>query len=172
MQSRMVEKKLLPAECPRREEDSDMRRLTILMGILALAAVGLLEAGPVRADSFSIGVQTDSLRLGVNIGERPPLAVVPGTPVYHAPSLPHNYFVYRQHYYLFHDGVWFSSVHYNGPWTAIALERVPQPILAVPMNYYKAPPGHWKKKHGPPPWAQANGHGKKEHGKKKWEDDD
>ena len=98
-----------------------MRRATILLGVLTLAAIPLLQLAPAQADSFSMGVQTDSLRLGVNIGDRPQLAVVPGTPVYHAPSLPHNYFVYRQHYYLFHDGVWFLAVHYNGPWTAIAL---------------------------------------------------
>lgn len=142
-----------------------MRRALLLLGVLTLAAVPLLQVGPARADSFSMGVQTDGLRLGVNIRERPLLAAVPGTPVYHAPSLPHNYFVYRQHYYLFHRGVWFSAVHYNGPWTAIALDRVPQPILAVPVKYYKAPPGHWNRMNGPPPWAQTKVNGKKEHGK-------
>ena len=142
-----------------------MRRATILLDVLILAAVPLLQLAPARADSFNMGVETDGRRLGVNIGDRPLLAVVPGTPVYHAPSLPHDYFVYRQHYYLFHDRVWFSAVHYNGPWTAIALESVPRPILAVPVKYYKAPPGQWKKTNGPPPWAQTKDHGKKEHGK-------
>jgi hypothetical protein len=45
------------------------------------------------------------------------------------------------------------------------VERVPRPILAVPVEYYNAPPADWKK-HGPPPWAHAKGHDKKKgHGK-------
>jgi hypothetical protein len=43
------------------------------------------------------------------------------------------------------------------------VEHVPQPILAVPVTYYKAPPGHWKKG-GPPPWAGPK--------HKKWKHDD
>ena len=157
-----------------------MRRETVLAGILVVAAVGLVRATPVLADSLSIGVRTDSLRLGINIGATPRVVAIPGTPVYHVPSMPYNYFIYGGHYYLFHEGMWLSAASYNGPWTAIAIERVPRPILGVPVEYYKRPPGHWKK-HGPPPWAQATGHEKKEHekkhekkehGKKKWGDDD
>jgi hypothetical protein len=149
-----------------------MRRATILLGMFIVAAAGLFQPEPARADSLSIGVQTEGLTLGVNIGGPPHVVAVPGTPVYQAPSLPYNYFVYRNHYYLFHEGMWLSAAHYNGPWTVIALEKVPQPILIVPVNYYKAPPGHWKEKHGPPPWAKARGHDKKdrdkgEHGKKR-----
>jgi hypothetical protein len=155
-----------------------MRRRTVLAGILVAAAAVLLQAMPALAESLLVGVRTDSVSLGIKIGSPPPVVVVPGTPVYHAPSLPHNYFVYGGHYYLFHEGMWLSGASYNGPWTVIALERVPRPILAVPVEYYKRPPGHWKK-HGPPPWAEAKGHDKKghekeqekrEHGNKKWED--
>jgi hypothetical protein len=109
--------------------------------------------------------------IDLNIGTRPQFVAVSGIPVYYAPSVSYNYFYYGKRYYLFHGEVWFSATSYNGPWTAVALERVPGPILTVPVEYYKRPPGHWKK-HGPPPWAQAKGHEKKEHGKKKWEDDD
>jgi hypothetical protein len=143
-----------------------MKRVTVHIIILMTAAVCLVQAGPALADSLSIGVQTNSLSLGINIGAPPQVVIVPGTPVYQAPSLPYNYFVYRHRYYLFHEGMWLSAGHYNGPWTVIALERVPQPILVVPVNYYKVPPGHWKQKHGPPPWAHAKGHDKKDHGNK------
>lgn len=148
-----------------------MRRGTVIRGIVVMAVGGLLHATPALADSLSIGVRTNSVNLGINIGSPPQFVVVPGTPVYHAPSLPYNYFVYSGHYYLFHEGMWLSAVHFNGPWTVIALERVPQPILTVPVNYYRVPPGHWKEKHGPPPWAKAKGHDKKEHGKKRGHDD-
>lgn len=109
-----------------------------------------------------------NLTVGINIGSPPQFAVVPGTPVYYAPSVPYNYFFYGGQYYLFHNEVWFSAAYYNGPWTVIALERVPQPILVVPVNYYRVPPGHWKTRSGPPPWAPAKGYGKN---KKKWDDD-
>ena len=137
-----------------------MRPTLALVGLVVAALTGLLLAGPALADSLSVGVRTDSVSLGINIGSPPQFAVVPGTPVYHAPSVPHNYFFFGGQYYLFHNEVWFSAGYYNGTWTIIALERVPQPILAVPVNYYKVPPGHWKKKHGPPPWAPARGYGK------------
>ena len=30
-------------------------------------------------------------------------------------------------------------------WTFIGRQKVPQPVLAVPVTYYKIPPGHAKK---------------------------
>ena len=137
---------------------------------LALA-VGLvlcgLPLGSAWAQNVSIGISTPSVNFGLNIGAPPPLVAVPGLPVYQAPSVPDNYFVYQGSYYLYHGGGWHYSRHYNGPWMALQLHQVPQPILAVPVPYYKKPPSHWKK-HGPPPWAEAKGYDKeKGHGKGK-----
>jgi hypothetical protein len=39
----------------------------------------------------------------------------------------------------------------------IQIGQVPPPVVAVPVEYYKIPPGQLKK-HGPPPWA-GQGHG-------------
>lgn len=114
-----------------------------------------------------------SVNLDIVIGNRPALVAVPESPVRYAPSMSYNYFAYGGRYYVFHNEVWLSAKSYNGPWAATPLKQVPQPILAVPVKYYKAPPGHWKKQ-GPPPWAQAKGHEKhekKEHAKKGREDD-
>lgn len=97
----------------------------------------------------------------VVIQSPPQLVVVPGTPVYYAPGLNVNFFYYGGQYYTLHNNAWFVATVYNGPWTFLAAEYVPQPVLAVPVQYYKVPPGHWKK-HGPPPWA----------GPKKWKADD
>jgi len=130
-----------------------MRRTSF---VIALAA-GLLAAPARGAD----------VHIGINIGvppppppvvveAPPPLVVVPQTPVYYAPSLPYNYFYYGGLYYTLHDDHWFYAASFNGPWTFVTLERVPRPILAVPVRYYKVHPEHWKK-HGPPPWA---GHGR------------
>lgn len=130
-----------------------MRRAVVLASLLAAAAACFWLPGVVRADNLSIGVQTDNVRLGIQIGDPPPLVVVPGTSVYTAPDLPYNYFVYRKQYYLFHDGYWLRAKHHNGPWTVISVDRLPRSIRAVPVDYYRHSPDHWKK-HGPPPWVE------------------
>jgi len=101
-----------------------------------------------------------SVSVDIRIGRRPALAMVPGTSVYYAPHVSYNYFAYGGRFYVYQNDAWLSARAYNGPWTVIAFERVPRPILGVPVKYYKAPPGHWKHKHGPPPWAHAKGHAK------------
>ncbi len=143
----------------------------LVFAVIVVAALGLpVMPAPVQADSVSIGV---------NIGSPPPppppayvvasppqLVVVPGTPVYYAPTLSVNFFAFGGRYYTHHDGAWFMTTNYGGPWRFVAVERVPQPVLAMPVAYYKVPPGHMKKGGGPPPWA---GHGKGP--KHNWKDD-
>jgi hypothetical protein len=133
------------------------RRVVVAL-VLGMALVGL-PLGSAWAQNVSVGINTPSVTFGLNVGAPPPLVAVPGLPVYQAPSVPDNYFVYQGYYYLYHGGAWHYSRHYNGPWMALRLHQVPQPILAVPAPYYKHPPAHWKK-HGPPPWAEAKGHDK------------
>jgi hypothetical protein len=99
----------------------------------------------------------------------PRLSKVPGSAVYYVPGATFNLFVFGDHYYSFHQGVWFHSSTHNGPWTAVALQRVPGPVLAVPMKYYRIPPGQAKKMgaDGPP------GHVKGRHGHgPKWDHED
>jgi len=136
---------------------------------LKRALVGAVAAAAIVAPA----VATAEVSVNINIGPPPPplvvaappaLVVVPGSPVYYAPHVHYNYFVYGGRYYTFHDGAWFHATRYNGPWVFVAPAYVPQPILAVPVTYYKIPPGHWKKA-GPGP---GGGHGK---GHKKGKDD-
>lgn len=129
-----------------------MTRQIVLGGLLMAVTMGLVP--PAAADSVNVSI-------GINLGAPPKLVAIPGTPVYHAPALAYNYFSYGGHYYLFRDGAWFRASAYSGPWVSIAVGTVPPPILHVPVEYYKNPPGHWKKK-GPPPWAPAWGHRKKQ----------
>ncbi len=145
-----------------------MRRATLVAGILAAAAAGLVHPGLAHADNLSVGVQTSSMSLGINIGNTPPpvvavpgpvVAVPPGRPgppppvVYTAPDLPYNYFVYQKYHYLYHEGRWFRARGHNGPWTVLAIQQVPRAVLAVPVEHYKARPERWAH-HGSPPWAQ------------------
>lgn len=136
--------------------------IAVAVGLVAL----VLWEKPAAADNVSVGISTPSVSFGLNIGAPPPLVVVPGYPVYHAPSVPANYFVYGGYYYLFHDGIWFYSAQYNGPWTSLVIHQVPRPILTVPVRYYKVPPGH-AKRGGRPPWVDHR-RGK---GRHRWKDD-
>jgi len=83
------------------------------------------------------------------IAEPPRVVIVPGSPVYYAPGVDFNLFVYHRHYYRFHEGAWFIASSHGGPWTHVERARVPQPVLAVPVTYYRIPPGHAKRMDGP-----------------------
>jgi hypothetical protein len=72
------------------------------------------------------------------------LIVVPGVPVYYARSAPANVFFYADDYWAFHDGGWYVSPTWNGPWTVVASVHVPVPILRIPVGYYSVRPSHWK----------------------------
>ncbi len=79
----------------------------------------------------------------VVVASPPQIVAIPGSGVYYAPGVSYNLFVYHGRYYSFHDGMWFVA---GGPggWTMIAGEAVPAPVLAVPVTYYRVPPGHAK----------------------------
>ena len=137
-----------------------MKRTVMWACVVALVAASMGWPSTVHAQSVSIGVQTNNVQLGINLGPTPPPLVVvpgpvvaaPGPPVYYAPNLPYNYFVYQNVYYLYRDTRWFRTRHYDGPWVAIAIGQVPRAVLAVPVDHYRNRPGHWAQ-HGPPPWA-------------------
>jgi len=79
--------------------------------------------------------------------------VVPGTPVYYAPAAS-NLFVYGGSYYTLHNGHWFFAKKPGAAWLAVATDKVPKPVMGVPVSYYKVPPGHLKK------MGDGDGHGK------------
>ena len=107
------------------------------------------------------------VNVNVNIGPPPvvlaappPLVVIPGSPVSYAPSVSVNFFAFGGRYYSLHNGAWFVATGHQGPWAVIAINQVPEPVLAVPVAYYKVPPGHAKKMghgHGCPPGLAMQG---------------
>jgi hypothetical protein len=133
-----------------------MRRATVFAG--ALVTLGVLSAGVAGADNVSIGIQIGTPPPPIVVHAPPQIVVIPGTSVYYAPAVEANFFFHSGRYYTYHEGAWFHAKTHNGPWSFVALEHVPRPVLAVPVAYYKIPPGHAKKA-GPPPWA-GHGHGK------------
>ncbi len=131
------------------------RRLPCVLMLAAAAAMlvttTLATAQDVKID-IGIGVPP------IVLTTPPSLVVVPGTPVYYAPDVSANLFFYKGRYYTVANGVWSMAPAYGGPWAVIQIGQVPAPVGAVPVEYYKIPPGQLKK-HGPPPWA-GQGHGK------------
>jgi hypothetical protein len=117
-------------------------------------ALGLLGAHPAHAEvNIGINVGTPAPP-PVIVAPPPQVVIVPGTTAYHAPSLGYNLFVHNGRYYSFHHGAWFYTPKWGAAWTPIAVERVPRPVLAIPVTYYRIPPGHAKKL-GPPAPAGA-----------------
>jgi hypothetical protein len=137
----------------RKRKDSMPHIHTHLL-LLAVAAAMLFAGTSANAQDVTIDIG-----LGVPpivLTAPPPLVVVPGTSVYYAPDVPTDYFFHKGRYYTVANGVWSMAPAYNGPWAVIQIGQVPPPVLAVPVEYYKIPPGHLKKKG--PPWA-GQGHG-------------
>jgi hypothetical protein len=133
-----------------------MPRMLPRVLMLAAAAALLVSGVPATASDVKINIG-----LGVPpivLTAPPQLVVVPGTPVFYAPDVSANLFLYKGRYYTVANGVWSRAPAYNGPWAVIQIGQVPAPVVAVPVEYYKIPPGQLKKK-GPPPWA-GQGHGK------------
>jgi hypothetical protein len=143
-----------------------MRARLLCLGLLAAGALGLV---PIQG--------TAQINIGITIGTPPPppivipappqLLLIPQTQVSYAPALPYNYFFYGGKYYVSHESAWFAAPAHHGPWTFVAAERVPKPLLRVPVAYYKVPPGHRKGDGGH--WEKGHG---KEHKHKKHKDHD
>jgi hypothetical protein len=127
-----------------------MKRAGLVVLVL-VASWSVIPATPASATNVNVGV---------TISPPPPpppvlvatprFVVIPGSPVQYAPGVSFNLFIHSGRYYSFHNGVWFHSPRRGGPWAIIAMERVPHVVRAVPVTYFKVPPGHARKHDGPP----------------------
>ncbi|MGH7332351.1 MAG: hypothetical protein ACREKS_06300 [Candidatus Rokuibacteriota bacterium] len=126
-------------------------------------AGGLLFVQQAHAD-VTIGISVGVPAPPPVIVAPPALVIVPGTPVYYVPSASFDIFVYGGRYYSLHNGAWFFATSHKGPWAFIATDRVPRPVLGVPVTYYKIPPGQAKRMGGEP--TGPPGHVKGPRGKK------
>ena len=126
-----------------------------------LFAAGLLLLMP--------SVSTADTSVNINIGPPPPivlaapppLVVVPGVPVVgYAPSAHVDLFLFDKRWYYSHGGYWWIGPTHKGPWTYVAVANLPRSIVAVPVRYYKVPPGHLKKLNGAGPPGHSKGKGK------------
>ncbi|HKX40087.1 MAG TPA: hypothetical protein VJO99_02945 [Burkholderiaceae bacterium] len=96
-----------------------------------------------------------SVSIGINVPVYPRMVVVPGYPVYYAPSLGANFFFYDGVYWVLEGDSWYMSSWYNGPWAIVEPAYVPYYVLRVPVRYYRAPPPYFRgwQPSAPPRWG-------------------
>jgi hypothetical protein len=96
-----------------------------------------------------------SVSIGINVPVYPQMVVVPGYPVYYAPSLGANFFFYDGMYWVLEGDNWYMSSWYNGPWVIVQPAYVPYYVLRVPVRYYMAPPPYFRgwQPGAPPRWG-------------------
>src|SRR5215470_11626902 len=114
-----------------------MRTSCALLLLLAI----VVSTQPADAQ-ISVGIAAPGVSVGINLSAFPSLAVVPGYPVYYAPSVSADYFFYDGFYWVFNvtDGQWYSSSWYNGPWVFVEPVYVPEPLLVIPISFYRIHP--------------------------------
>jgi hypothetical protein len=97
--------------------------------------------------------------VNINIGppavvvhEPPEMVVVPRTMVYFAPGVHVDLLFFRGHWWTRHEGRWFRSRAYSGPWAVIGPRNVPVEIVRLPRDYrtsygheHRVPYGQLKK---------------------------
>ena len=131
-------------------------RYALRSSLIALAVAGTSIAPTAQAQQFSLNISTPNVQIGINVPAYPNLVVVPGYPVYYAPQLPENYFFYDGLYWVYANDGWYCSDWYNGPWSTVAPEVVPDFILRVPVRYYRVPPPYFRgwSAEAPPRWGE------------------
>jgi hypothetical protein len=84
----------------------------------------LAFASPAPAQ-ISVGIGVPSLDIGIHLPALPSLTLVPGSPVYYAPSVDGNFFFYDGMYWVLDNDNWYSSSWYNGPLLPSSTDLLP-----------------------------------------------
>jgi hypothetical protein len=72
----------------------------------------------------------------------PPVVVIPRTYVYAVPEIEVDILFYHGHWYRPHEGRWYRSRSYNGPWAYLPPRSVPRPLIELPPDHHRIPPGY------------------------------
>jgi hypothetical protein len=120
-----------------------MKRPSLLALLLVALLVG--ASGPADAGDVNITIGAPAVVVAPPVIMTPPkLVVVPGTPVYTAPAVDFNVFVFGGKYWSHHNDVWFVAPRAGAQWTRVAVTAVPFEVRGVPVSYYKMKPKHAK----------------------------
>ena len=131
-----------------------MKRYLIAL-VIALAGAG----AACTSVGGGVAAREPGVRVGINVSTSPRLSRIPGYPVYYAPGVRWNYFVYEDRYWVFEADNWYSSSGYNGPWDFVDPFYVPYYVLRVPVGYYARPPSYFRgwRNDAPPRWDERWG---------------
>ena len=131
-------------------------RRPLRLGILALALLAVPVAAIHAQVNFGIGIGLPGVSIGINLSQPPQFVRVPGYPAYYAPQLQANLFFYDGLYWVYADDNWYTGAWYNGPWTRVMPQYVPLYVLRIPVRYYRAPPGYFRRwrSDAPPRWDE------------------
>jgi hypothetical protein len=69
----------------------------------------------------------------------PPVVVIPRTYVYAVPEIEVDILFYHGYWYRPHQGHWYKSRSYNGPWAYLPPRSVPRPLIHLPPDYHRMP---------------------------------
>src|SRR5689334_14128401 len=98
-------------------------KLSGLAGMAGLILIAGFTALPAHAQ----------VNVDVHIGAPPPVVVyapptmvlMPEPQTYVAVGVPYDIYFVSGHYYYLHGGHWFWGPRYEGPWTYVAVEKLP-----------------------------------------------
>jgi hypothetical protein len=113
-------------------------RFTLVVFLLLAVPLGATEA------QLSIQFGTPNLSLSFRQQQYPTLVAVPGYPVYYDPNANGNYFFYDGMYWVYERDSWYASDWFDGPWSLVSPQVVPDFLLRVPVRYYRQPPVYFR----------------------------
>ena len=118
---------------------------TLLIAISFVMLMGYAGRGVAEVTvNIGIGIPLPS----VVIPAPPPVLLIPTTYVYFVPDVSVDILFYHGYWYRPHHGHYYRATSYNGPWVSIAPNSVPAPILHVPSDFRRVPPGQQRITHG------------------------
>jgi len=108
-----------------------------LSGVFAVFGLFFPVAG-----NAGINVDINVPLPGIVIAGPPAMVVVPGAYVYFAPDVEADLFYYHGYWYRPHQGGWYNSLGYNGPWGRVTIGNVPPPLVNLRSGYRNVSPGY------------------------------
>ncbi len=119
-----------------------------LIGLIAVIAAGISLTLPGLAMAgvdVHISIPLFGLFAAGVYAAAPPVYVAPAPPVYYAPYYAPQPVIegavfYGGYWYRPYGGKWFISAQAGGPWSFIAVERVPHAVVSGPVVMHRAPP--------------------------------
>lgn len=121
----------------KRRNDKMGRKMYLIIGCLLVLLTSIVTQS-------SAGV---NVNIGVNvplpalvIPAPPPVLPIPGSYVYYAPDVTVDIFFFHGYWYRPHEGRWYKSHHYNGPWKFTSPARLPRQLHDIPRDFRSGPP--------------------------------